>query len=53
MVRSEHKYMRNWTWRQENDFEELPRVEMPPDPWLARIPPAPMGLPDGEEPDEN
>ena len=45
--------LRNRTWRDDHNYVELPRVEMPPDPWLARIPPAPMGLPEAEVPSES
>ena len=40
----------NRTWREHHHFVELRRVEMPPDPWLTRISPAPEGLPDSDDP---
>lgn len=40
----------NRTWRQQHNFVELQRVEMPPDPLLAGIYPAPEGLPEADDP---
>lgn len=40
----------NRTWQEQHHFVELQRVEMPPNPWLARIPPAPERVPDADDP---